>query len=84
MIAHTLVYRRGSHLTATYVESLTPMLHRALRSIGMAKTPLGRSDCSVSGMASEPDVRGWWEQLGLPGLFDVHVHFLPPRLQAKV
>ena len=40
VIAHTLVYRRGSHLTATYVESLTPMLHRALRSIGMAKTPL--------------------------------------------
>ena len=22
--------------------------------------------------------------LGLPGLFDVHVHFLPPRMQAKV
>jgi peptidoglycan/LPS O-acetylase OafA/YrhL len=41
VIAHTLVYRRGSHLTATYIESLTPMLHRALRSIGMAKTPLG-------------------------------------------
>ena len=41
VIAHTLVYRRGSHLTATYIESLSPMLHRALRSIGMAKTPLG-------------------------------------------
>jgi peptidoglycan/LPS O-acetylase OafA/YrhL len=40
VIAHTLVYRRGSHLTATYVESLTPMLHRALRSIGMAGTPV--------------------------------------------
>jgi len=38
----------------------------------------------VSGVESEPDVRGWWERLGLPGLFDVHVHFLPPRLQAKV
>ena len=33
---------------------------------------------------NEPDVRAWWQQLGLPGLFDVHVHFLPPRLQAKV
>ena len=32
----------------------------------------------------EPEARSWWEQLGLPGLFDVHVHFLPPRLQAKV
>jgi predicted TIM-barrel fold metal-dependent hydrolase len=32
----------------------------------------------------DPDVPGWWSRLGLPGLFDVHVHFLPPRLQAKV
>ena len=30
------------------------------------------------------DVPGWWQALGLPGLFDVHVHFLPPRMQAKV
>jgi hypothetical protein len=29
-------------------------------------------------------VPGWWEELGIPGLFDVHVHFLPPRMQAKV
>ena len=28
--------------------------------------------------------RAFWTDLGLPGLFDVHVHFLPPRLQAKV
>ena len=38
----------------------------------------------MEGPETEPDVHGWWEQLGLPGLFDVHVHFLPPRLQAKV
>jgi predicted TIM-barrel fold metal-dependent hydrolase len=25
-----------------------------------------------------------WQRLGLPGLFDAHVHFLPPRMQAKV
>ncbi len=30
------------------------------------------------------DVPAWWQRLGLPGLFDVHVHFLPPRVQAKV
>ncbi len=30
------------------------------------------------------DVPAWWRALGLPGLFDVHVHFLPPRVQAKV
>ncbi|MFL6061539.1 MAG: amidohydrolase family protein [Marmoricola sp.] len=25
-----------------------------------------------------------WESLGIPGLFDVHVHFLPPNIQAAV
>ena len=30
------------------------------------------------------DVRRFWESLGLPGLFDVHVHFLPPNIQRAV
>ena len=29
-------------------------------------------------------VRAFWEQLGLPGLIDVHVHFLPPNIQRAV
>lgn len=29
-------------------------------------------------------VRAWWGRLGLPGLLDVHTHFLPPRVIAKV
>jgi predicted TIM-barrel fold metal-dependent hydrolase len=29
-------------------------------------------------------VRAFWEGLGLPGLFDVHVHFLPPTIQKAV
>ena len=29
-------------------------------------------------------VRAFWEGLGRPGLFDVHVHFLPPNIMAKV
>lgn len=33
---------------------------------------------------NDAHVPGWWAGLGLPGLFDVHVHFLPPRMQAKV
>lgn len=28
--------------------------------------------------------RGFWEELGLPGLLDVHVHFLPPNIQRAV
>jgi uncharacterized protein len=33
---------------------------------------------------ADDDVTPWWTSLGLPGLFDVHVHFLPPRMQRKV
>ena len=32
----------------------------------------------------DEDVPGWWAALGLPGLFDVHVHFLPPPVMRKV
>lgn len=34
--------------------------------------------------ATDADVPGIWRGLGLPGLADVHVHFLPPRMQAAV
>jgi uncharacterized protein len=30
------------------------------------------------------ETRAFWEELGLPGLFDVHVHFLPPNIQRAV
>ena len=32
----------------------------------------------------DADVPGFWRALGLPGLADVHVHFLPPRLRRRV
>jgi predicted TIM-barrel fold metal-dependent hydrolase len=32
----------------------------------------------------DDDVPRYWRELGLPGLIDVHVHFLPERVQAKV
>lgn len=32
----------------------------------------------------DTDVPEWWKQLGLPGLFDVHVHFLPPPVMRRV
>lgn len=37
-------------------------------------------------MTEEPveATRAFWQELGLPGLYDVHVHFLPPNVQAKV
>jgi uncharacterized protein len=33
---------------------------------------------------SDADVPGFWQALGLPGLIDVHTHFMPPRLLEAV
>lgn len=33
---------------------------------------------------SDEDVPAYWGALGLPGLIDLHVHFLPERMQEKV
>ena len=32
----------------------------------------------------DEEVPAWWQRLGVPGLYDVHVHFLPPNIMAKV
>jgi uncharacterized protein len=34
--------------------------------------------------AGDGDVPAFWQALGLPGLADVHVHFLPPRMLRRV
>lgn len=34
--------------------------------------------------ADEPEVDDLWRGLGLPGIVDAHVHFLPPQLQERV
>ncbi|GGV66204.1 hypothetical protein GCM10010261_57890 [Streptomyces pilosus] len=34
--------------------------------------------------AEAGDVRRFWEGLGLPGLVDVHTHFMPERVLRKV
>jgi predicted TIM-barrel fold metal-dependent hydrolase len=33
---------------------------------------------------TDADVPGYWRALGLPGLADIHVHFLPPSVLTKV
>ncbi|WP_246090671.1 amidohydrolase family protein [Nonomuraea deserti] len=33
---------------------------------------------------SDAEVPDWWRGLGLPGLIDLHVHFLPERMQRRV
>ena len=39
---------------------------------------------TVSGPASEEDIAAWVRGLGLPGLVDMHVHFLPDTVMRKV
>jgi predicted TIM-barrel fold metal-dependent hydrolase len=38
----------------------------------------------VAQALTDQDVPAWWQRLGIPGLFDVHVHVQPPRVMAKV
>ncbi len=33
---------------------------------------------------ADAEVPAWWKRLGIPGLYDVHVHFLPPNIMSKV
>ena len=35
-------------------------------------------------MSDAADVTAWWQRHGLPGLFDVHVHFMAPPVQRAV
>ena len=52
VIDQVLLFRQGSHLTATYVRSLTPVLHHALVTSGVARTPLDEIDWEVPPDAS--------------------------------
>ncbi|WP_329521447.1 amidohydrolase family protein [Spirillospora sp. NBC_01491] len=38
----------------------------------------------IRGPRTDAEVPGFWRGLGLPGLIDVHVHFMPPRLMDAV
>lgn len=39
---------------------------------------------TVPGPRSDEEVSAFWRRLALPGLIDVHTHFLPPRVLEKV
>lgn len=39
---------------------------------------------STEGALTDADLPTTWARLGLPGLFDVHVHFMHPKVLAKV
>lgn len=39
---------------------------------------------ALASPVTDEDVPRWWQRLGLPGLVDLHVHFMPQRLLAAV
>lgn len=41
-------------------------------------------DIGVTGPATDAEVPAYWRALGLPGLADIHVHFLPESVLRKV
>ncbi len=59
---------------------------RRLKGMELIDPPLGFDDARALITADGPveATRQFWQDLGLPGLFDVHVHFLPPPIQARV
>jgi uncharacterized protein len=46
--------------------------------------PVPRPTDSATGPAADEDVPRFWQSLGLPGLFDAHVHFLPEPIMRRV
>jgi hypothetical protein len=45
---------------------------------------VGRLPRTAGDPPTDERVPDWWSRLGIPGLFDVHVHFLPPPVMRKV
>jgi len=44
----------------------------------------GTEPLPVAAPRSDDEVERFWSELGLPGLFDVHVHFMPDNVMRKV
>ncbi|MBB5934277.1 cytosine/adenosine deaminase-related metal-dependent hydrolase [Streptomyces zagrosensis] len=51
---------------------------------GGAGGAVGAGVRGVVGTDEREQVIRFWSQLGLPGLIDVHTHFMPERVLAKV
>lgn len=45
---------------------------------------IGRDRTNVAEISEVTEVAEFWRGLGLPGLIDLHVHFMPPNVMAKV
>jgi uncharacterized protein len=51
---------------------------------GQASARPGSSAAPVSGAAEAAAVVAFWTEIGVPGLIDVHAHFMPDNVLAKV
>jgi hypothetical protein len=48
------------------------------------RTPGSAPGAGRPGPLRDDDVPAWWQRLGLPGLIDIHTHFLPERMLRRV
>ncbi|MFD0319300.1 amidohydrolase family protein [Streptomyces flavalbus] len=48
------------------------------------RTPIDQTSPAEPGTEEADEVRRFWTRLGLPGLVDVHTHFMPERVLRKV
>ncbi|GGX38138.1 amidohydrolase [Streptomyces chryseus] len=51
---------------------------------GLAGVGAGEGESALAGVGEAAGVRRFWERLGLPGIIDVHTHFMPERVLRKV
>jgi uncharacterized protein len=51
---------------------------------GPAETGLTEAGLTEAGLAEAGEVTAFWRELGLPGLIDLHVHFMPQNVLTKV
>ena len=52
--------------------------------IRVAEAGLTEAGLTEEGLAEAGEVTAFWRELGLPGLIDLHVHFMPQNVLAKV
>jgi hypothetical protein len=70
-------------------EAIRGRLHQALRALSTGEPEPVPAEVLPAGpppggAAEVAGVTAFWRDLGLPGLVDIHIHFMPPNVLAKV
>src|SRR6476469_3964274 len=76
-------WRRVGSASALNTRFRSPAMAQSCRYLPACQSATVRA-VKIAPPVDDDDVPRYWRELGLPGLVDVHVHFLPDRVQAKV